>query len=988
MTANIFTIAAGLPFADTLARGLIERFDAGNNPLALADVTIYLPTRRAVRTLGERFAYILGGAALLPQLVPLGDIDDDEAQFDLSQESLELLPAIAPLRRRLLLATLVERWERARDSRASDFGQAVLFARALAQFLDEAGTQEADLSVLEELAPAALAEHWADVRDFLVLLRDVWPTILMDENRLEPAARRRQLLDARAALYAASPPRGPVIAAGTTGSIPATARLLAAIAHLPNGSVILPGLDQSLDDESWNGLDPGHPQFGMKDLLGRIGIARSDVRAWSEPSRALQARAALLRETLRPAPTTDAWRAIADSSTQRATIASGLDGLSLIEAAHPGEEALVIALILRETLETPGRTAALVTPDRNLARRVSAEMGRWNIAIDDSAGKPLVSTPPGAFLLLLAEAVAENLAPMPLLALLKHPLAAGGVEPSEFRRMARALDNCLRGPRPNPGFTGLRSAVAHAEKDIAPALLSWLVGLEKILAPFCTALANRELSIPDIAEAHAEAAEALTASNTQSGEARLWQGEAGGSAAELIAALQSEAHDLPPIAPRSYLPLLRTLMEEKAVRPLYGLHPRLAILGPLEARLQSFDVVVLGGLNEGTWPAAAAADPWLSRPMREKLGLSPPERAIGLSAHDFSMLAAGARVYMTRSLKADGTPTVASRWLQRLLQLTTGLGLRAKLESEKPYIALAARLEQPGDYAPEPRPSPKPPVAKRPRTLSITEIETWLRDPYAIYARHILKLKPLDPLDAQVGPLERGTIIHRVLERFLKERAPETFDQAAARLVAIADEVFDDEAIPHAARAVWRPRLVKASRWFVQLEAERRGAITRSEMEIRGTLKFKTPAGEFLLRGRADRIDVLQSGGGAIIDYKTGNPPSTRQVREFLAPQLPLEGAILAAGGFDEPGQLTPQELIYIQFSGGAEAGKIVFLEDVPNLVSEVELRLRERISQFDSEDTAYLPRVMPYRSDSVGDYDHLSRVREWSVSGWQEDET
>jgi ATP-dependent helicase/nuclease subunit B len=274
------------------------------------------------------------------------------------------------------------------------------------------------------------------------------------------------------------------------------------------------------------------------------------------------------------------------------------------------------------------------------------------------------------------------------------------------------------------------------------------------------------------------------------------------------------------------------------------------------------------------------------------------------------------------------------------------------------------------------------------RTLSITEIETWLRDPYAIYARHILKLKPLDPLDAQVGPLERGTIIHRVLERFLKERAPETFDQAAARLVAIADEVFDDEAIPHAARAVWRPRLVKASRWFVQLEAERRGAITRSEMEIRGTLKFKTPAGEFLLRGRADRIDVLQSGGGAIIDYKTGNPPSTRQVREFLAPQLPLEGAILAAGGFDEPGQLTPQELIYIQFSGGAEAGKIVFLEDVPNLVSEVELRLRERISQFDSEDTAYLPRVMPYRSDSVGDYDHLSRVREWSVSGWQEDET
>ncbi len=988
MSAKIFTIAAGLPFAETLARGLIARFDAGNNPLALADVTIYLPTRRAVRTLGERFAQSLGGAALLPQLVPLGDIDDDEILFDPSQENLELLPAVTPLRRRLLLATLVARWERTRRDDLSDFGQAVLFARALAQFLDEAWTQEADLSALESLAPSALAQHWADVRDFLVLLRDAWPEILAAENALEPALRRRLLLDARAAHYAASPPRGPVIAAGTTGSIPATARLLAAIAHTPNGSVILPGLDQSLDEESWNGLDPGHPQYGMKDLLGRIGIARSDVQMWRAPSAALEAREFLLRETLRPAPTTDAWRAIADAPPRKTTIASGLEGLSLIEAAHPGEEALAIALILREALETPRRTAALVTPDRNLARRVSAELGRWNIAIDDSAGKPLVATPPGAFLLLLAEAVSENLAPVALLALLKHPLAACGMEPSAFRRMARALDRCLRGPRPDPGFAGLRNTIAHASKEISADLLRWLSRLEEALVPLCAAFERNELSIPDIAEAHAKAAEALSASDTQSGAMRLWHGDAGASAAELMAALQDEARDLPPIAPRSYVSLLRTLMEEKAVRPAYGLHPRLAILGPLEARLQSFDVVVLGGLNEGTWPAAAAADPWLSRPMREKLGLSPPERAIGLSAHDFAVLAAGARVFLTRSLKSDGTPTVASRWLQRLQQLTSGLGLRDKLDDARPYLAFAARLEQPGDYAPEPRPAPKPPVAMRPRSLSITEIETWLRDPYAIYAKHVLRLKPLDPLDANVGPLERGTAIHRVLERFLKERGNETLEQSEARLAAIADEVFDDEGIPRAARALWRPRLLKASRWFVRLEAERRDIVLRSHTEIRGTLTFKSHAGDFLLRGRADRIDVLKSGGGTIIDYKTGNPPSSKQVKELLAPQLPLEGAILAAGGFEELGKLAPRELTYIQFSGGAEAGKIVAIEDVAELVREAELRLRERISQFDSEDTAYLPRVKAYRSDIVGDYDHLSRVREWSVSGWQEDET
>lgn len=992
MTPNVFTIAAGLPFAETLARGLIGRLDVERNPLALADATIYLPTRRAVRTLGDTFARLLGGAALLPQMRPLGDIDEDDAAFDSASDSLALPPAMAPLRRRLLLATLVQRWDRAKHGGRGQwaFAQAAQFARALAAFLDEAETQEADLSKLETLAPSSLAEHWAEVRDFLVLLRDEWPKLLAADACVDPAARRTLQLDALAKRYAERPPAGLVVAAGTTGSIPATARLLRTIAQLSNGLVILPGLDRALDEESWARLDAGHPQFGMKELIERLGVARDAVWEWGE-ARA-SSRTALLRETLRPAPTTDAWRALADRGAP--AIAEGLDGFSLVEAAHPGEEALSIALALRETLETPGKTAALVTPDRNLARRVAAELARWNIAIDDSAGRPLAHTPPGTFLLLLAEAVGEDFAPVPLLALLKHPLAAGGLDPAEFRRRTRTLDRlCLRGPRPDPGLAGIMRAIAKArddprassDKDDYSSLARWIENIAERLTPLRNACAAGESAIADLVAAHAKAAEILAATDAETGDARLWRGEAGGTAADLVASLQQDSRDLPPIEPASFASLLRTLCEERAVRPAYGRHPRLAILGPLEARLQSFDVLVLGGLNEGTWPAAAAADPWLSRPMRQKLGLASPERAIGLAAHDFAMLAAGPRVILTRALKAEGSPTVASRWVQRLRQLTKGLDLAAKLDDGTPYAALAAALELPERYAPEKRPAPRPPVALRPRTLSVTEVETWLRDPYAIYAKHVLKLAPFDPLDASIGPLERGTVVHRILELFLKDTAAGLPDDAELHLLALADRVFAETGIPKAVLALWRPRFARAAHWFIGVERSRRVGTLQSFVELRGKRSFAAPAGEFLLRARADRIDVLAAGGGAIVDYKTGDPPSKKQVEELLAPQLPLEGAILAGGGFEAVGPLAPADLIYIRFGGGAEPGEERHIGDVENLVAEAEQKLVARIAAFDDADTPYLPRVMPLRRGWSGDYDHLARVLEWSLSGWQE---
>jgi ATP-dependent helicase/nuclease subunit B len=982
---KVFTIAASASFAETLARGLIAR--AGDDPLALSAAVIYLPTRRAARSFGDAFARVLGGAALLPQFKPLGAADEDELLFDAAAEGLELKPAITPLRRQLLLAQLVRRWDRVERGGSLSFAQYAALADSLAKVMDEVETQGCDLAGLEDLAPADLAEHWEGVTRFLDMIRTQWPAILEAENALNPADRRIRGLKQLSARLESSPPQGWVIAAGSTGSIPATAELLGVIARLPKGAVVLPGLDKRLDAKSWTDLDPGHPQFGMAQLLRTIPCEREDVEDWfaadTNPAREI-----LLSETLRPAPTTDAWQALAETGSSE--IADGLKDLALSIAADPAQEALTIALALRQALETPGRTAALVTPDRNLARRVAAEMIRWGIAIDDSAGRPLAHTAAGSFLCLLAEAADARFAPVPLLALLKHPFARRGEDHANFRARARAreLDRwCLRGPRPDTGLAGIARAIEGAranprKRDIAEPLerlALWWREVADILAPLEAIYARDDIEIAALCEAHVTAAEALACDDAQN--CLLWANADGALAAQLCAALREDAHDLPAIEPGSYAPLFRSLAMKLPVRAAFGRHPRLAILGPLEARLQRFDLTVLGGLNEGTWPRGAGADPWFSRPMRKTLGLEQPERGIGLSAHDFAMLAAGPGVLLTRALKVDGAPSTASRWLQRLEQLARGLKLEGALTPHPDWTGLAAQMMEVPQGPRLPRPAPKPPVEVRPKRLSVTEIETWLRDPYAIYAKHVLGLRPLDALDEPIGPLERGTVLHKAVELFIDRYRDGLPDDAVEQLVAIADQVFAQAGIPKAALALWRPRFLRAAKGFVAVERERRAAIVKSHLEIRGQMEI----GDFTLTGVADRIDILKNGSAAILDYKSGAPPSGKQVTELLSPQLPLEAAMLAQDGFGIGARIA-EELIYLSLAGERQARQPRLIENPKELAGEAVAQLARRIAWFAERDTAYRPRVRPFRADSAGDYDHLARVREWSPSGWGEE--
>lgn len=976
---RVFTIPAGRPFVDALASGILASGMA--DPLSLSDVTVLLPTRRAGRALTEAFLRQTSGRPLvLPRIMPLGDVDEDilDLADEFPETSAEIPPPIPELRREMLLARLILAWHKKRG-RGLAADQAMLFARELARLIDQVHTEGLSFEGLSGLVPDEFASHWQMTLDFLHIVTDAWPKILAEEGAIDPAARRNLLLDSQARLWERDPPAHAVIAAGSTGSIPATARLLAVIASLPKGAVVLPGLDRKLDDESWDKLDDTHPQFTMAQLLKRLAVTRAAVRDWDSPgiADAAPGRAELIGEAMRPAQTTERWARFGGVPPD------ALAGVMRIDCPTPREEAGAIALLMRETLESDGKRAALVTPDRALARRVAAELRRFGVEVDDSGGVSLAETPPGVFLRLTAMMIAERLSPIPLAAALKHPLAAGGLAPGAFRALARELERAvLRGPRPASGFRGLRAALKvtdECDERTRRRLSSFLSKLDKAAKPFAQRMARKRATLADLLTAHIGFAESLAATDAESGASRLWAGEAGEAASELIARLSESARDWPPIEGDSYPGFLESAMASRVVRPRFGRHPRLFIWGLLEARLQHAERMILAGLNEETWPAAARADPWMSRPMRAKFGLPSPERRIGLSAHDFAQGFCAREVALTRASRVEGSPTVHSRWL---LRLDAALGPAQKIPRATRYLEWFRKLDDPGPPAPVEAPTPKPPADARPRELSVTEIETLIRDPYAIFARRVLDLRPLDPIDASPGAAERGSFIHDALDRFIATHPGVLPDDAEAQLIEFARVAFGDALERPGVRAFWWPRFLRIARWFVEFERARRASgISVVATECRGEIEIALPARSFRLKAKADRIDRVES-GLVILDYKTGGLPGKKQVEAGLSPQLPLEAAMAQAGGFDDVAASPVSELAYIRLTGRDPPGEDCPLDvDVASLAAESLAGLRRLLGAYESEDMPYRSRPRPVFVRGGGDYDHLARVKEWASS-------
>ncbi len=974
---SVYTMPSQAPFLQNLAKGLIAALGA-DLPKAL----ILLPTRRAVRALADEFVRLSDTrATLLPMMKPLADMDENEPPFTTANIDVDVAPAIDPVRHRFELAKLVAA-KMKHEGHEPDAANALAMAEPLARLLADLAMEELGtdaLSKLDDKLPE-LAAHFQSAHTFVKIVANHWPQFLSDNHLSEPMARRVELLNKAAEIWASEPPGHPVIIAGSTGTLKATARLIKTASTLPQGLVVLPGLDTHIDDidakfDVWDKIDDQHPQASLKNLLNTLELKRADIPVWpgvkTEGQSAVRSR--ILSHALIPASSTYDWPGriarIAKSTSNdnvHKAIKDGLSGLSLIEARTSEEEASVIALVMRETLEYTGKTCALVTPDPALARRVRAKLSRWHIEVDSSIGEPLEETGHGAFLALSLEAARDPFDPIAMSALVKHPLFA--LEDKAKDAWNKLEIRVLRGTRPKSLDMVAKCLKGHCAQGLA-----LLQKLHTALTPLHKML-NDKANVELLAKTHVELLEVLAG-----GAENLWRGEAGEKSAALMEELLAYGSLLAPVSGETYMRLLSQLMRGRVARPRFGTIDRLQILGPLEARMLEADTIILGSLNEGIWPAHPAPHPVLSPGMRKTIGLSAPERRFGLAAHDFEALAAKPNVIMTRARRTEDGPAVQSRWLWRLTTLARGaLGDEVEdvFKPVQPWLEWARLLDaSPDKPVPALQPAPCPPLDKRwpkKRGLSVTKIKTWVRDPYAIYARQILGLQVLAPLDQPVGGREYGQAVHRAFE------AIDTMD--AGNFAQLLREEFLAAGYEAHSFARMNVRINEMANWAIGWAKDRRAqGWEPAGIEKEGSLEFPTAGEPFLLTGIADRIERRGS-DTVIIDYKTGAIPGIAEVQVGFDPQMPLLGIMLGFGVLGE--RADASDYLYIKPNDPAKNKSLCKAKDADEYASEAFENLQKLIAHFDTPDSRYYSQPRAKYQNQYGDYDHLARRTEWASLG------
>lgn len=952
---RLFALPPGVDFPQAFARGLRSRL-SGLPPEAMARVTVLVGTARMRQRIATALAVEPG---LLPRLRLITDLGTDTP--------LPGLPSAVPaLRRRLELSVLIGRLL----DHAPDLApRAALYdlADSLADLLDEMQGEGVPPERIAALDVSEHSAHWARTQGFMGIVAPFFA----GGTAPDAVARQRMVVERLAERWRVTPPADPWIIAGSTGSRGTTLRLMQAVAALPQGALVLPGFDFAMPGAAWDAMPDAltgedHPQFRMLRLCRALGLTPGEVARWTDDAPPSPARNALVSLSLRPAPVTDQWL------TEGAALTDLIEAtarMTLIEADTPRDEALSIALILRQAAEG-GRVAALVTADRGLARRVTAALDRWRIRPDDSAGRPLSLTASGRLLRQTADALAGRMSGESLLALLKHPLVGGTTARGEHLLLTRDLELYVRDrglPHPTPG-----KLLAWAGE--AP----WGQWLAR-----CLALADRPGAdpLPAHVARHRALTEALS-SGPAGDPVTLWDGPAGEIALATFTALEAEAAHGGTLSAPAYRDLVEGVLARGEVRETVAAHPFIRIWGTREARIGGADLVILGGLNDGIWPDRPPPDPWLNRRMRLDAGLLLPERRIGLSAHDYQQAIAAPEVVLTRARRDAEAETVVSRWLNRLTNLLEGLrdqggkaALDAMRERGRRWLALAATLDAPTTTVkPAPRPAPRPPVEDRPRRLSVTEVSTLIRDPYAIYARHLLGLFPLHPLRATPDARLRGTVIHRILEAYAQGPiGSETPEAALNRLKALTTALLADEVPWPAARTLWQARLNRAAPFLVRLDAASEGRPVILEKSGRATLD----PDDFVLTARPDRIDLLPDARVHVIDYKTGAPPSEKQQRHFDK-QLPLTAAMVERGGFPTLGRRRVARITYV---GLGATPKAETTEVTPELTAAVWAELGKLIAAYMNPAKGYASRRSVAGVRFGGDYDHLARMGEWQMT-------
>ena len=962
--ARVFGLPPGTDFPKALVEGLMAHH-AGQPPESLARVQLIVNTRRMARRIRDLFD--AGPALLLPRIQLVTDLGDHE---DLAR----IAPPVSPLRRRLEISQLVARLL---DSQPDLAPRASLYdlSDSLANLLDEMQGEGVSPDAIRALDVTDQSGHWARAQEFLGIVQQFFDG---SSDMPDREARQRRVIEALIAGWDSNPPRHPVIVAGSTGSRGTTRLLMAAVARLPHGAIVLPGYDFDMQDQAWSDLNEAltaedHPQFRFRLLMRDLGLEPCDIRPWSDAPAPCPARNALMSLAMRPAPVTDQW--LSEGPALR-DIPGAVADVTLVEAPSLRAEAMAIALRLRQAAED-GITAALITPDRMLTRQVTAALDRWNILPDDSAGTPLNLSPPGRFLRHVAALFQHRLTAETLITLLGHPLTHTGADRGTHLRLTRELELSIRrhGP-PFPDAARLRGWAEKRKQGDASAWIEW------VIACFVDKLDAGERPLHERLDAHLSLAETIARGAAGEGSGGLWEEKAGREARRVVDMLQQEAAFGGEIDATDYADLFAAILSGAEVRDRDAPHPRILIWGTLEARVQGAELVILGGLNEGSWPEMPSPDPWLNRRMRHDAGLLLPERRIGLSAHDFQQAIAAPQVWLTRSIRSDDAQTVASRWLNRMMNLLEGLpdqggpdALREMRARGAIWLTRVTQLETPVRLPPACRPSPRPPVALRPKQLSVTEIKRLIRDPYAIYARHVLGLRPLDSMMQAPDALLRGIVTHDVLESFIKGVMDDPDTLTEDRLMELAESVLAQKVPWPEMRVLWRARLARAAPWFISSEKDRRAAALPILFEHKGAAQL--PELGFTLTVKADRIDQDEGGALHIYDYKTGSLPSKDEQRYFDK-QLLLEAALAERGAFEGLDPAPVAKAAYIGVGSTRKEQLAPLDEEPPEKVWQAFSAL---IRAYSSPTQGYTSRRAVFKEGDKGDYDQLARFGEWDAT-------
>ena len=966
MTDKLFAVDLGLDFAETFVTGLLHRF-AGQPPDALARAHVIVNTARMQR----RITQILTrrGAMLHPRLHVITNL------HGLAQ-TVPRHTRTSNLAQRLELVGLINRlldMEPDLAARASVFD----LADSLANLMDEIQNEGVDPDKIAGLEVTDQSGHWDRTLRFVQLIQTY---VIGQSQGTNPGETLRDQVLHLAQKWQNSPVLDPVIVAGSTGSRGATLEFMQAVMTLPQGMVVLPGYDRDMPAAAWDKLhDPlrsqDHPQYRLAHVAHSLGQDPSNIPGWHPAALGNRARTALISLALRPAPVTDSWLS---EGPNLPDLQDATRDITWVNAPSKRAEALAIALKLREAVDQ-NKTVAVITPDRQLTRQITAALSYWDVIPDDSAGTPLQLSPPGRFLRHVIQNMIRRVTTGQLLALLKHPLTnsgADGTHRGTHLRLTRELELYLRA-NVNP-YPTAEILAKFAQNTPVEGIAEWA---DWVTSAFLTHTPPDQGDFGDWVRHHKMRAETIAGGPAAQDSGELWLHKAGKMAWAVFDTMTQAADSAPAMSGQDYANVFSGILAQDSLRDYQTPHENIMILGTLEARVQTADTIILASLNEGTWPEPPSADPWFNRAMRQQVGLLLPDRQIGLSAHDFHTAVCLKNVWITRSLQSDDVQTVPSRWINRLQNLLNGLPDQGGKQALDDMIARGQTwLDRVTlfDRAPQvpraTRPSVIPPVAARPTKLSVTEIKTLIRDPYAIYAKHVLRIEPLDDMDAEPDARLRGTVLHDIFENFINDwdAIPDT-DRARA-LVERAHAALDQAAPWALTRIQWANQIERLAEWFVAQERIRRDTATPIALERKG--RWVLPDLDFTLTGKVDRLDDI--GGQTIVyDYKTGTAPSGPQQINFDK-QLYLLSLMVQDGAFDDLAPAQVADAAFLAISTTKADTKIPLNKED---LDTARAKFYKLIDQYRRPDQGYTARRALFQDRDFAPYDPMTRYGEWSPS-------